>query len=352
MSLRWLCEYCQIKFFSKNELVKHIQNIHECLICGFTASGETTHNVLRRHLNEEHNFGIDILCDICFAKRVFFYDDLDKHLEKKHGIKNNEKRSKSISHDKNGKIFNLEDNEPDTNNTSCHYCKTKFSSKLILRKHIELQHEYIIELRKPFHFKCLLCHIKCASANNLSDHYKTNHPDHDKENRVVVYPILESLEDYEEEEMSHCEKCNFQTSSKKGMTIHIQQMHPFKHQCIICLQNFISESDLRLHMSKNNHNKAPPLDTRKALCEKCDFQTSSRKGMQIHIQQMHPREYQCITCLQSFMNKRLRSIHIQQKHSFKKHKCFKCLQNFVSDSDLRLHMAKGHNKVPILKMRK
>jgi stress-induced morphogen len=141
------CPICDRAFSVKKDLKRHTESVHEgkkpfqCNICPkkFTDS-----RILKRHLAMVHELGKsfeegDIICDICNA--IFTTQSgLNGHIAAMHG------------------------------NFECGECKTFFTNKYLMKRHIERVHEE----KKPA-FSCPICDASFMSKQGMQRHILSTH---------------------------------------------------------------------------------------------------------------------------------------------------------------------------------
>ena len=153
-----------------------------------------------------------------------------------------------------------------------------------------------------------------------------------------------------------CDKCDFETNSKKELESHNTNVHIRAYQCKFCEYKTNSEDDLKEH-EKNSHKKTV------LSCIACQFKTNSKDELQKHIDDTHDSievvqeqsdedlekpdsVYQCIHCKFHSENKKSMKDHLEKDHRPKEtlgsYKCSECAYIGVKKDSLEQHIRMKH----------
>lgn len=230
-----------------------------------------------------------------------------------------------------------------TKPNTCKYCPSTFITSGELTRHIRFRHnedklhkcEYCdyssLELCKVkrhaaqhssgFTFKCGYCSFAAFNKNKLKYHLRihtTNKPFKLFECRVCKLGNL-TWQELNKHKMTHidnycpkypCKLCAISFSSRRDVNVHIQQMHfsPQPLKCTLCEETFPDLHTYKVHFSIHGKNNT-------LKCDKCPFSTSSLRYLQNH-QILHDDQklYSCEECPQSFPEMFLLNRHRRRSH--------------------------------------
>ena len=115
-----------------------------------------------------------------------------------------------------------------------------------------------------------------------------------------------------QEEEFNCEECDYQGTSKNGLQKHFQIKHVHKEiiRCKICSEMFTTNQNLRTHI-KTSHTEE------NINCHKCDSDVTSKQNVQKHSELKHERSYQfdCRICGEEFQTKGNLMYHRKNVHT-------------------------------------
>ena len=98
--------------------------------------------------------------------------------------------------------------------------------------------------------------------------------------------------------MVKCSKCEFETTSEKGLQIHNARKHnryekeKYPRSCDVCEEMFGSYRDMKKHMTIHSY-KRTSYDCR---CEECDFVCETSYTMDVHVGEKHRENIECGLC--------------------------------------------------------
>ena len=177
----------------------------------------------------------------------------------------------------------------------------------------------------------------------------------------------------------HCSSCNFVAKSEGDLKLHsceeiIWTVFPQKFNCFFCRSQFPTQSQLMDHVVIHSTKKCKTEQIRKSCsvndninisstipeselyCKHCDFQTTSRKGLSIHIGRAHTsrsksayiaKELKCSKCDFLTYNHALFTEHESKSHKDSSQEiscadeklcCTKCSRKFRYKNCLKDHM--------------
>ena len=172
------CKYCEKKYPSKKGVTRHIRASHDevgfpCEQCLYKANSASN---LRRHIQVQHE-GVKYQCDQCDYQTPR-KDRLKEHVQSNHYV--------------GGPLF------ADVEIYSCQFCDKKLSSKVGIKKHIEVIHNEV-------KFSCDQCLHQTTSLSNLKRHIQDKH---DAENGKY-----------------QCDQCEYKTHRKDRLRDHMHNRH-------------------------------------------------------------------------------------------------------------------------------
>ena len=200
----YACHLCELAFFQKPHLTKHIKSVHEGI----------------KQKNYKHKRE-DVMCNQC-GKILFNKAVLKYHLENVHGIKQERDENKVDfrgKHFKQKREQKLNDEDPNQE-LICNICGKKFNTNQKLKKHEEIHAP-----NRPT-YPCNLCDVVLSAPCNLRRHIKVVH---------------------EGDKRFSCEFCGKAFSSKNNVKEHMTMHTGEKFTCDICEKSFTQNSSLYAH---------------------------------------------------------------------------------------------------------
>ena len=98
-------------------------------------------------------------------------------------------------------------------------------------------------------------------------------------------------------EIFKCSDCDFETSSKRGLNVHIKRKHTnlkdavYPKECDFCDAKLKNESEMRMHRKiAHTHKEA------KFKCEDCDFSGNNELSLEVHHGKCHTEDFECGLC--------------------------------------------------------
>ncbi|CAH2089994.1 unnamed protein product [Euphydryas editha] len=195
----------------------------------------------------------------------------------------------------------------------CTSCGSKFTSKGLLKRHIETFHS-----TRERKFTCETCGSSFFRKNDIISHLRVHT---DERPYVCLY----------------CSKRFRQVASRNRHQIVHTGEKPFS--CNICNKKFAHKSLVKKHQSVHS-------DERNYACHLCSKSFKSRTALNVHIG-LHTNKKQnvCNFCGMAFAMKGNLQTHIRRIHSEKSGQCTVCLKTF---SDLEVHMRKHTGEKPYI----
>lgn len=281
---RFECEICNKKFFSCNDLRKHIrihtdERPYSCNECGqaFRQAGS-----LKNHIACKHSPGLQsetiFICHFC--KKVFpLKDRLKLHLRTHTGDKPYE----------------------------CDRCKKRFARGSQLSQHMLTHTGY-----KPY--TCLICQSSFTCSANLKFHMNRH-----MEIRNFVCDI--------------CGKCFFRRDAlKKHVNCYHNNVKAF--HCHICKKNLKGHlpQHMRIHRQDKPHG-----------CAHCGARFTQKSQLTVH-QRTHSgeRPYRCQICWKAFAHSTALRLHTRRHTGEKPFSCILCNASFSQLPHLKKHMSTIH----------
>ena len=147
----------------------------------------------------------------------------------------------------------------------------------------------------------------------------------------------------EPEQIFSCTKCNFETSSEKGLQIHNARKHTkyekenYPRSCDVCSEMFTKPRDMKKHMKIHSY-KSTSYDCR---CEECDYVCKTAFTMEMHVGKNHKEEFECGMCECKFENIEVLEIH---QATCEVYQCgdSDCKERVKTISEIKKHLAEVH----------
>ena len=136
-----------------------------------------------------------------------------------------------------------------------------------------------------------------------------------------------------------CETCNFTTTSKAGLKIHMKRKHTeidneqFPKSCELCDKILKSKSQLKVHLQEHSYKLIS------YQCSFCNFIAEDRVDIDIHIGKEHEKNIQCGLCAVIVKDIAELETHLAMCEIYK---CEKCGDVFKNLKDLKVHFLEDH----------
>jgi hypothetical protein len=348
------CDYkkkCASYFTNKEEMVKHIKNIHEtfpahankrinCLYCHRMVFVTQIPN----HTEEYHKDKKHFRCRYSFCFTYFKSQqeqqehDAQVHSLKGKGAKKCHLCQMIVPHCNMRRHLRVKHKNESIN--FCKYMCGYFGSMDELNKHYTESHESETNRMKCvycglFYIKeAILMHVKCK---HKSQAIKCTYPCRtyflslaDRNKHIVkVHSKAPIIGD------NICIYCKKGLSSKDTLRQHVLAVHKqlfIKCSLRGCGKYFLSQSDLGKHFLENHQENE---DVKLLKCLKCNYKTNRKFSLNQHIERKHGTvKVTCPKCSNVFKSKILLNAHLDSVHQHKRMKCNHCKQDVLN---LRLH---------------
>lgn len=206
----------------------------------------------------------------------------------------------------------------------CDHCEDIFSSKFTLHRHIQEQHNIILEANKDGqvkdeedNVKCKICDQEFKYRRNLAAHLANVHNKADvceckicgmkitkssnlKRHLLEQHSILDTKRELHREETPEykCEQCEKKFKRKDHLVQHLQTHQDLK-TCFKCEECFLSFSNIR---NLERHKKLHLESTSKYTCDLCGEQFTQKFNLERHLK-LHTepdKKYSCNICGKNF----------------------------------------------------
>ncbi len=282
---------------------------HNCAIC---AKQFHSSQYLKQHINSVH-LGIKFACEVCGNKFV------GKQAKEDHV-----------------KAFHR--NDP---SFKCNICMKALSSRVILREHMDAIH------KKLTPYQCKFCHLKFSRRNTLKSHEANVHRDLlSKDGRMKAFYTDDS-----KFKCHICSRIlQSQYNLNAHIAVIHEKLRLFK--CDFCDLKFSSRKYRKLHMGKAHRDLLPEDQHAKTLCDHCakDFCNADYLKRHIDVAHLGLKRFQCRFCGQKFGLKTSRVYHEKRKCSQAKimpsarhFPCEECKLEFKSKKGLQIHNEDIHD---------
>lgn len=233
---------------------------------------------------------------------------------------------------------------------SCDLCFKIFTSKSLIRKHINKIHLTVDN--NPL--QCNVCKKEFNKMQHLKDHHLAIHTDHTFNCNSCdrTFSFKSALARHRK--VVHENKKNFvcsQCGKKFGTNFDLQQHFTGHHSevsklertCKFCNKTFMKERNLRMHIEAIHGEK-------KFICEICSKIFSYKSAMDRHLKVVHykHKSHKCSVCAKIFGNRYDLTNHFDFYHSNEnsgKYQCHECQKSFISSSALFRHQKGVHENI-------
>ena len=228
------------------------------------------------------------------------------------------------------KIENLEQNMVENaNNTDTNKIEQKFKE---MEMKVEKQQKEIEE--KSSQIACLELRL-----DELEKKFANEKKAKDKKIKDLEKVLINKTPKLDKENFK-CEHCDYETSSERGLNIHIKRKHTnldtnnYPVDCDFCDFKLNSESEMKFHL-KNEHTSTYSS----FKCLDCDFCADSEITIQVHQGRCHGGGFECGICDFRADSLKNLNIHLNTCESFE---CFKCCVRVYNISDMKKHINEKH----------
>ena len=304
------CEKCSFQALTKAGFTKHAKahdenlKMKKCFYCDFKSMDKATRAT---HMNKAH---IWLRCNVCDFKTK-----RPKLLE----------NHNSIPHVESLTVM------------KCPHCEFESVTLNKLEKHTKSMHE--IKNQPPPN----LAENECDKKQAKKDHKNQTKPIKCKWCENVAKDDLEAsvhIEDSHKNEILHCKRCSFQTTSERNLVNHQKGHGASLNICQVC--GF-----------KSNRIRAFRTHSCEVFkCDSCEFTTHGRQRFNIHKLNVHPPPkdenglFLCDLCPYKSKRKENVGAHMKTVHDRLRIVCQHCAKKFIQKSDFKRHLENVHSEFP------
>ena len=282
--VRYVCEYCQIQFDAKPNLINHQRELHqaekeeeakaiEALYCKACDRQFKNKSAAYHHFKLHHKKKFMCAkCDDIFPSM----HELEKHLETHR--KRNE-REKNL----------IEDNANNQNKISqgtggsrvkCNECDVELKYASCMTSHWRTVHNVRLS--------CTVCNLKFSKKSLLSEHEQESH-------KEFTLPSQQNIDICEE---FTCRPCDKKFTSKQSFNGHIRKVHLKQYSCDKCEKQYASRRDLNNHLKV--HGKREENVVEGFQCDQCGKQFDTKRNLTNHVK-CHST-FRCSECKRVYRN--------------------------------------------------
>ncbi|XP_021186407.3 gastrula zinc finger protein XlCGF57.1 [Helicoverpa armigera] len=351
--IEYICNICNKKFLTGQELLKHHKNckaVVPILSDGGVRKAEFSCNECRKKFRFQKSFKKHCLlehsklpnsvacdqCDVkCPTKRV-----LIEHIKKVHDRDIYECPHCKRQFVRRSHVFrHMAQSGCDGHGGAsfmCEICESKFSRKDNLMAHIRMQH--II----PNAFTCKQCLYSTKNFSKLVNHWHKHHsetPDQYQCHHCSKWTssraaMTKHLEIHGEKKYA-CDVCGYSTYTIEVMRRHVlTHVEDKPYKCTLCGNSYIQRVQLARHLEKHSGN----------MCLKCGNTFTTRAQLLIHLREHMGLEKlfcpveSCPLVSKEFINEASWQNHLKIHMDDKPHSCDVCGKQFHSVVNLRRHL--------------
>ena len=173
------------------------------------------------------------------------------------------------------------------------------------------------------------------------------------EKKETVIETEEQIEkekaDPKPDEKYKCDKCDFDTTSKKGLNIHKKRKHTnfrieeFPKSCEICEKSIKSVIEMQKHIRTHSFTgEYSHYRDANYKCEDCDFTSKTIETMEVHVGKCRADNFECGLCEKTEETLENLEIHLL---SCEIYECEECQLRSRFLKDLKTHIEKDHGKI-------
>ncbi|KAI4483735.1 hypothetical protein M0804_007995 [Polistes exclamans] len=245
-----------------------------------------------------------------------------------------------------------------SSNNYCSHCGLSFSTKKLLKNHMDAAHD--ISICNSYKMHCQFCNQGFRTQNNLRIHELHYHTTTVTKNKKITDFLqisksennqstkmickvcgvfFDTVERYQlhnmyfhKDHIFHCKLCNKVFHGLYMVNRHNKLFHQsgdtllfYKYRCIYCHEGFAAEIQLQAHMSHVHPNK----QVNKSSLNSMNYNETNRS-------------YVCSKCNMEFLSVTELLIHIEHFSDYGSYRCFKCSRKCYSLSILNHHMNLTH----------
>ena len=300
--VRYVCEYCQIKFDAKPDLMSHQDKSHQaekeeeakaivalyCKVCDRQLKNKSA---AYNHVRRSHKKYMCVKCDNVFSNMRGFTRHLKKH-------------RKPIILEEEGNIESYVSKGIDGAKDKCKECKLKFFYSKALIDHWKAVHNQGLS--------CTVCDHKFKEISLLLNHKQEAHKE----------LTMRNFQNEDINEELTCHPCNKTFVNKLSFNSHITKVHLKSFSCYKCGKLFAHQRDLDAHLIAHKN-----LEEKACQCDQCGEEFNSQKKLDAHLAAHKNQEekamifYQCDQCGKQFKSKKKLSGHYRCHSSLRCSEC-------------------------------
>ena len=141
-------------------------------------------------------------------------------------------------------------------------------------------------------------------------------------------------------EIFKCSECDFETNSKRGLSVHIKRKHTnlidetYPKECDFCDSKLKNEKEMKMHLKVAHTYKEA-----KFKCEDCDFYGGNELSVEVHHGKCHSVDFECGLC--DYKAKSLENLntHLTTCESYE---CDACYFRVKTLKEIENHLQEKH----------
>ena len=196
--------------------------------------------------------------------------------------------------------------------------------------------------------KILYFELKLNEMASLTDKFeKLNDTVKSSETNDILNDKIKDIEEIQTNLISEsgkydCNKCDFTTYYKRGLNIHKKKMHKV-YSCTYCEEIFETVRDFKVHTYTHSYT----ITDRKVKCKNCGFESKTLNSMEVHVGWCREKDFECGLCDSGFSEKEDLEIHLRTCEMYE---CDSnsCLQRSKKLSDMKKHINENHENYTLL----
>lgn len=146
----------------------------------------------------------------------------------------------------------------------------------------------------------------------------------------------EKLPEVDTNEKFKCDECDFKSTSKHGLKVHLTIKHTnitdekYPRKCDLYEKQFVNHTEMKRHMKSHSYKEA------KVKCEDCEFVFEKFEIMEVHMGKFHTDCFEC--------GLRERNIECLETHLYtcEIYRCRRCFHKENSISKIKAHAENKH----------
>ncbi|GAB0094060.1 hypothetical protein DMENIID0001_092810 [Sergentomyia squamirostris] len=304
-----ICSICNHEFSTKQNLKRHIEDIHE--------KGEKSKDDKAFQCSQ---------CDLSFKNHYYLTKHQGIHTSKKKNV--------------------------------CPICGQEYSTKQNLRRHIEDIHDKVKKSKGKESYQCNMCEMMFKNHYFLTKHRAIHHTSrknvcpHCNQVYSTKQNLRRHVEDIHEKLRNHlCTICGKGFAQITTLKSHYNVHSKIKFQCDICGKRFKTEVYLKLHKLRHippeqrtekikKRLKSDGSKAKKVICI-CSFCGKISNTAAIHQNHMRThtgeKPFECDICKKCFSFKFVLETHMRVHTGEKPYKCETCGMAFRQSAHLKTH---------------